>query len=950
MRLKTGRVQTVKVLLSFVVVSVLSAACSGGESELSDEQAVQVVDLDASDVIMTADDLSGWDTDDSATAASLTAFTGICFERAAERIGIEIPDSTSNISSHYQQPFGAAYLTVSARTGAPFLDRFFDDMREGLAACENQEIGGARGTIVEFEAFGDETLAYSFDRRQYEALWVAVRKDDVLVTVRYAGLDEANILFVEQSLSTMLSRIPEGREAVVAQLQSSADEEATGSGSGSDDVESEGAESSGTAGSLSSTAVFARHSAAVLDIAELPDGRVVSVDDDSIAWVWDPADPEGQSVSIRAPGADLAGAYVGGFSAVAALADGRLVTAGRDCSDTDPANCSRPNYVLHFWDPARPTEILASYRDHDSSVRSLNTLSDGRLAVGGTRRLSLLEPDDLTASPVRFAIGTSRTVEMNDGRLAASGRQTAVWDLRTVERVDLNSASAADAVYEHHRSATAVAQLPEGRIASGMENGWVHMWRTDDPQAEPVIYSGQDDAIVALALLDADHIASASLDGTVHIWDPNVPDKDNAFVDEQHLGPINSMIRLSSGLLATASDDGTVRVWDPSEAVGPLDPDSISELAVDPEALAARPEVPEVIDILIERAAEPADVPEAPPVAISPIAAGPPESERFGEAVALSGSTLAVAATDANRDGRVDLYLRDSDEWLAGPTLLPPVGDSANGFGVALSLEGALLAVGADTTFDPSATRFNLVHLYTGADQEWDYTDTIEPVVDERRPTAGFGEFSTLADGLLLSATKPNRGTRDSGSILGYARDGDTWEEVFRLVSSNDEAMVDHRDGRIAAIVGGQKVEVLDQVGEEWFETAEIRMDFNGSFDLVKLGDGYVALADGDRLWIVWLDGDSRGTVQTLAPEFVRRRGFGSPALVIDGDYLVYKKSRQGEILLFERSGSQWVSVALVELDWDGRDVGDSIDLDGGYLVVGAPEESVVLGGSVAAE
>jgi WD40 repeat protein len=79
---------------------------------------------------------------------------------------------------------------------------------------------------------------------------------------------------------------------------------------------------------------------------------------------WDPASPGAAPAWL---GFDSSGGLV---SAVAVLADGRVVTGGFD------------RRVL-VWDPARPGTKPAELGRHDGPVEAVAVLADGRVVTGG---------------------------------------------------------------------------------------------------------------------------------------------------------------------------------------------------------------------------------------------------------------------------------------------------------------------------------------------------------------------------------------------------------------------------------------------------------------------------------------------------------------------------------------------------------------------------------------
>jgi cytochrome c len=140
-----------------------------------------------------------------------------------------------------------------------------------------------------------------------------------------------------------------------------------------------------------------------------------------------------------------------------------------------------------------------------------------------------------------------------DGQFAISGSfdQTAIlWSLDDGTAV---------AVWRFHEGAVnAVAALPDGRFATGGEDGRIALWRPGSGAPEHVI-EGHAGPIVGLAVsASGTDLASASWDGTARV---TPLDGGDAKIFSGHHGNVNGVAFLSDGRLATAGYDGTLRLW-----------------------------------------------------------------------------------------------------------------------------------------------------------------------------------------------------------------------------------------------------------------------------------------------------------------------------------------------------------------------------------------------------
>ena len=282
---------------------------------------------------------------------------------------------------------------------------------------------------------------------------------------------------------------------------------------------------------------------AVLGVTQLPDGRLASVSADGTLLIDDPANPQGPGTVVWTGYRDRVNDPADdALYAVTRLSDGRLALAGADGT-------------VVLWDPAKPDDpdppAYTGHRDgaqdpKNDDVYAVIQLADGRVASGA---------DD-------------GTVQVWDPADPAAG----TLDSYTRHRDDADS-SEGDAVWS-------LAQLPDGRIASGSADGEVHLWTPGRPGYTAVSYKGHkeaaadtaDDAVRAIAVLANGRIASGGADGTVQIWDPARPDQ-ALTTFRGHInraaGPdadsLRTIIQLSNGLIASAGMDSAVLVWNPDD-------------------------------------------------------------------------------------------------------------------------------------------------------------------------------------------------------------------------------------------------------------------------------------------------------------------------------------------------------------------------------------------------
>jgi len=314
------------------------------------------------------------------------------------------------------------------------------------------------------------------------------------------------------------------------------------------------------------------HEFAVLAVAVLPDGRVITAGDSGEAGrvlVWDPAAPGTGPVEL--------GRHEGTVAAVAVLPDGRVVTGG------DPVGGGR---VL-VWDPAAPGTGPVELGRHEGSVAAVAVLPDGRVVTGGySGRVRLWDPGAVERSPVELARheGSVWAVAvLPDGRVVTGGSdlgedvQVLVWDPAAPRTgpVELG---------RHEVEVWAVAVLPDGRVVTGGgdfgEDGRVLVWDPDDPEVGPVELGRHKGAVGAVAVLPDGRVVTGARRfmgaGRVLVWDPAAPDTGPVELGRGE-GSVRAVAVLPDGRVVTGvegafGEDGRVLVWDPAAPdTGPVE-------------------------------------------------------------------------------------------------------------------------------------------------------------------------------------------------------------------------------------------------------------------------------------------------------------------------------------------------------------------------------------------
>ena len=174
----------------------------------------------------------------------------------------------------------------------------------------------------------------------------------------------------------------------------------------------------------------------------------------------------------------------------------------------------------------------------------------------------------------------------------------------------------------------------------------------------------------------------------------------------------------------------------------------------------------------------------------------------FGEAIALSGDTLAIAAPRGD-----DVHVFERDQGGAGNwgavTVLAPTDPHPNGsFGFGLALDGDTLAATASLAGPKSAGEINLFERHLGGPDAWGALTQVQG--------SGLQQFAAFAmhlslDGDLLVAGTPSIFSQDVGVAHVFFRnqDGlDAWGEVARLDPAGNVQGDDF--GTSVAVQGGE--------------------------------------------------------------------------------------------------------------------------------------------------
>jgi len=207
--------------------------------------------------------------------------------------------------------------------------------------------------------------------------------------------------------------------------------------------------------------------------------------------------------------------------------------------------------------------------DRDDSL-SQNRMIDGAVPIGGEEGN---EPTSL--------------LSLGDGRLAVGYRNgyVRIWEIESSSTggpVELfreepciyASSEAKTYTQNHARTVFALAELPDGRLATGWQDGTIRVWDPTSPDTDPMILDVDGSAIVGLYQLPDGALVASAADGTVRSWAvdtfvPTLVRSADGAVPAEFEEPDRSLVHLGGSRFATINQGGFVATLDldrPDEA------------------------------------------------------------------------------------------------------------------------------------------------------------------------------------------------------------------------------------------------------------------------------------------------------------------------------------------------------------------------------------------------
>ncbi|MET0232552.1 MAG: FG-GAP repeat protein [Rhodanobacteraceae bacterium] len=347
--------------------------------------------------------------------------------------------------------------------------------------------------------------------------------------------------------------------------------------------------------------------------------------------------------------------------------------------------------------------------------------------------------------------------------------------------------------------------------------------------------------------------------------------------------------------------------------------------------------------------------------------------DNFGYAVAISGTTAVVGASNAGGDGRgaACVYVLVDDVWTLQQELSADDGAALDGFGFSASVSGDTIVIGAPYATIGDNGGEGAAYVFSRSGDTWTQVQKLEP--DDGTSNFNFG-WSVAVSGstaLISSPVAPVGDNALQGKAYIFENAGGAWTQMQTLLADDGSAMATFGssvalDGT-QAIIGAAGVDgyfgaayIFDGSGGTWTQTAHLSPDdgvqteffglsvaISGSKALVG---AYYQRVDGHNgQGSAYVFSDDGGTwaqqQKLLASDGAAGARFGlSVALdgttALVGSYFatVDGNSQQGAAYVFSEIGDTWNETdKLVASDGAAGDhFGNAVALASGTALIGA--------------
>jgi hypothetical protein len=310
------------------------------------------------------------------------------------------------------------------------------------------------------------------------------------------------------------------------------------------------------------------------------------------------------------------------------------------------------------------------------------------------------------------------------------------------------------------------------------------------------------------------------------------------------------------------------------------------------------------------------------------------DHDSFGDAIAISGDTMVVAASyddlaTVTNAGSAYVFVRSSGMWSQQAHLFAdsPSENDYFGYDGAVAIEGDTIAVGVKSDDTAAGTDAGSVYIFARSAGVWTKQDQV--FADDAAPYDGFGHVVALSGDTLLVGTRVDStpaGT-NAGSAYVFTRSGSTWTQQAHLYAD---------DAGIA----------------DWFGTSG---DIDG--DTIVLGarfDDTPAGSDAGSAYVFTRSGGLWSQTAHIYPDASAADFNFGTSVAISGDIIVVGTpyddpgagSEAGTAFVFRRIGGTWVQQAHVYASSYANDerFGERVDVWGKTILIGARRDDTPAG------
>jgi len=307
-------------------------------------------------------------------------------------------------------------------------------------------------------------------------------------------------------------------------------------------------------------------------------------------------------------------------------------------------------------------------------------------------------------------------------------------------------------------------------------------------------------------------------------------------------------------------------------------------------------------------------------------------TDKFGQAVAMSGNTIVVGAyqddTGFADGGSAYVFIRNGTTWTFQQKLTPALQSANEEFGNAVGITGDSIIVGAHFSDLPSNSDAGAAYVFQRNGTTWTELQKLTPTAGPNGPIGGnnFGESIAMNGGrAVVGASGDNTPNTAAGAVYVFTENGGLYGLQQKLTIANGSN--GDRFGSSVAIEGNTLVggarEYAPTVGQTAFGAAYV-YEFGGAS---WISQGRLTASDGalaDRFG--WSVAVSNNVIAVGTREDDTTAGADA-----------------GSAYIFTRSGANWTEQQkLSPTDpFNGDRFGSGVALNSGTLVVGAAEKAL---------